>query len=774
MRRGIGAPVRRLEDRRLLTGNGRFTDDIDLPGQAYACVVRTAHAHARIRRIDVAAAQSMPGVLAVLTGADYRAEGWAGIPHFPNPADINDPTRRGLHNTSGAAVLDVAQAPLAIEVVRHVGEGVALVVAETDAAARDAAGRVAVDYEPLAVVADCTAARDAAAPALWHEAPDNRALDMTLGDQRAVAAAFAGAAHVVRLDTTSNRLAAVTLEPRAALAVWDEGLERLTLIAGSQGVIRYRLTLARMLKMPAARIRVVCHDVGGGFGMKNSFYPEYALVVWAARRLARPVKWVCRRSEAFLSDSQGRDFESEAALALDAAGNFLGLRVHHRANNGAHFCSYVPVNNAMRMATSLYAVPAAHMRAEIVLTNRVPVSPYRGAGRPEAVFVLERLIDIAAATHGFDRVGLRRRNLIARAHLPYTNPFGVRLADGDYRRDMDEVLALAGWDGFAARRRAAEKRGRLAGIGLANYIETPVGWPHERAEITVQPAGVVEVVIGTQSSGQGHATAFAQIIATLLGVEPEDVVLRTGDTDFVDAGGGSHSVRSMRLGGVVMSEAAARIIDQGRTAAAAMLAAAPDDVVFAEGRFRVAGKGRAIGLFALAAALDAPLAASAEIADRVPAFPSGAAVCEVEIDPETGAVGIVRYNSVDDVGRMVNPLLVAGQIHGGIAQGVGQALMEHCVYDRDGQLLTGSLMDYALPRAADLPFFTLGPGLVPATSNALGIKGAGEGGITPAPAAVVNAIVDALAPYGVRHIEMPATPERIWRAIRDGRAPTPS
>jgi len=585
---------------------------------------------------------------------------------------------------------------------------------------------------------------------------------------------------VVRLETRVNRVTGVPMEPRAALAMWDEATGRYTLYAGSGGVQRIRSDLAGTLGVPESAVRVVARDVGGNYGIRNGLYPEFALVAWAARRLRRPVKWTCERREAFLTDYHSRDLVSHAELALDAEGNFLAFRGVNTSNVGAHAVSFIPLAKGVAVSTSVYHVPVSFMRGRAVLTHTAPTTPYRAAGRPEVMFVVERLIDLAARRHGFDRVALRRRNLVPASAMPYRNPLGLLYDSGDYAAAQDRAVTLADWAGFEARRREARRRGRYRGIGLGNYIELNTGVPRERAEITVRPEERMDVVIGTLSSGQGHETSFAQLVAEWFGVEVRQVRLLTGDTDVAAVGGGSHSGRSMRLAGVVMAKASDQIVERGRRIAAWLLEAAEADIDFSDGRFTVKGTDRGVALFEAAAAAlrsDAPesvrgsLAGVSEETMPVPSYPYGTAVCEVEVDPETGAVEIVRYTSVDDVGRAVNPMILHGQTHGGIAAGVGQALLELCGYEETtGQMQSATLMDYALPRADVFPAFTTEISEVPSTSNPLGLRGGGEGGTTPALGAVINAIVDALAELGVEHIEMPATPERVWRAIHQSRA----
>jgi aerobic carbon-monoxide dehydrogenase large subunit len=772
---GIGKPVRRKEDARLLTGAGRFGDDVNLPGQAHAAFVRSPHAHARIGAIDIAAALGVPGVLAVLTGADAAADGLRPIPHRPVPTN---PHEVPLRSRDGSEFFVAPHLPLPADRARFVGEPVAMVVAETAAAARDGADRVQVGWVPLAAVTTAAAAVAAEAPALYPERPGNLCVDSRVGDGAATEAAFARAAHVVTLTTRINRVTGVPMEPRTALASYDEATGRYTLHAGSGGVQRCRADLAGTLGVAEDAVRVIAGDVGGNYGTRNSSYPEFSLVAWAARRLRRPVKWTCDRTEALLTDYQSRDLHAEVSLALDGDGAFLALRGANTSNVGAHAVSFIPLAKGIGVLPSVYRISTALIDGRAVLTNTAPTTPYRSAGRPEVMFVIERLIDLAARRHGFDRVALRRRNLIPREAMPHTNPLGLVYDSGDYAAAQDRVVALADWTGFEARRAEARRRGRQRGIGLANYIELNTGAPRERAEITARPDGAVEVVLGTLSAGQGHETSFAQLVAEWLGVALPRVHLVTGDTERAPVGGGSHSGRSMRLGAVVMARAADALVARGAVLAAWLLEAAPADIVFTAGRFAVRGTSRTVELAAIATAalrtdappaLRGPLAGASDETMPVPSFPYGSAVCEVEVDAETGVVEIVRYTTVDDVGRAVNPLILHGQTHGGIAAGVGQALWELCDYDEAGQQRAATFMDYVLPRADQLPPLATEISEVPSTSNPLGLRGGGEGGTTPALAAVVNAIVDALAELGVEHLEMPATPERVWRAIQAAR-----
>jgi carbon-monoxide dehydrogenase large subunit len=613
---------------------------------------------------------------------------------------------------------------------------------------------VVVDYEPLpAVITTSTAPKG---PQLWEHA--NQCVDTQVGDVTAVEAAMKKAAHVVLLETTVNRVTGVPMEPRAALGAYQDS--KYVVYASTGGVHRARAEIAGALGVPESAVRVVTRELGGNYGARNNIYPEYALVAWAARRVRRPVKWTCERTEAFLTDEHARDLVSRSELALDAEGNFLALRCDHVSNAGAHAVSFIPLAKGMAVSTSVYHVPAAAVRGRAVLSTTSPTTPYRAAGRPEVMFIVERLIDLAARRHGFDRLELRRRNLIS-SH-PYPNPQGLVYDSGNYIGVQDRVVALADWPDFGKRREASRRRGRLRGIGLGHYIELNTGAPRERAAIRVLPQGEVEVVLGTLSAGQGHETSFAQLIAEWFEVELAQVRLLTGDTDLSPIGGGSHSGRSMRMGAVVMAHACDRVVEQGKECAAGRLEAAASDIEFSAGRFRVKGTDRSVGLFDLG-----PLNADYDETTPLPSYPFGCAVCEVEIDPETGVVEVVRHSTVDDCGRAVNPLILHGQTHGGIAAGVGQALWEKCHYDAEtGQLLSASFMDYAMPRADQLPTFDTEISEVPSTTNPLGLRGGGEGGTTPALAAVANAVLDALAEFGVEHLDLPLTPESVWRAIR--------
>jgi aerobic carbon-monoxide dehydrogenase large subunit len=771
---GIGQPVRRKEDFRLLTGEGSFADDVRLLELAHAVIVRSPHAHARIASVDKEAALASPGVLAVLTGRDYVADGLAAIPHN---AGVMGPPDVGVR-FRGFEPITTCDYPMPPDRARFVGEPVAMVVAETIDQAKDAAELLEIAYEPFPAVVRAADAVKHAAPRLWDNVSDNLCIDIEVGDEAATEEAFRRAPHIVRLDTWVQRVTAIPMEPRTTTAEYNGATGHYTLYSGSgRGVAKLRLDLAQILGVPAEQVRVVCRDMGGNFGTRNFFYPEYALLAWAARRVGRPVKWACERSEAFLSDYQGRDLTVEAELALDKEGNFLAVRGSNLSNLGAHAAAFVSLQKGLGLMSNVYHIPVGYFRGRGALTNTVSTTPYRSAGRPEAIFVIERLIDLAADRLGLEPVSLRRRNMIPATAQPYANPFGLTYDNGRYEEGMNTALELADWNGFPARRAEARKRGKLRGIGIANYVEITSGAPRERTEITVLPEGRVELVMGTMSSGQGHETSFAQLVAEWLGVPFESIVYVAHDTARVSAGGGSHSGRSMKLATTIIGKATDDIIDRGRKIAGFLLETGEIDIEFEHGRYRVAGTDREVGIFEVATAavtrndlpqdLQGPLAGISDQTLAVGSFPYGTQICEVEVDPDTGEVQIVRYAAVDDVGRAINPLILHGQTHGGIAQGVGQALLENSHYDpQSGQLLAGSFMDYGMPRADTLPFLTTALSEVPAPSNRLGVRSGGEGGTTPALAAVINAIVDALAELGVRHIEMPATPERVWRAIR--------
>jgi carbon-monoxide dehydrogenase large subunit len=770
----VGASVKRTEDARLVTGRGRYAEDWNAPGQVHAAFVRSPHAHADIVAMDPTPARPVPGVLAVFTGRDLVADGVGAIP------TLIAERGGGIRNRDGSPFAEPTWHPLAIDRVRHVGEPLAIVIAATPAAARDGAEAVAVRYAPRPAVVDGAAALREDAAQLHADVAGNRVYDWECGDVEATTRAIAGADHVTRLTLADNRLVTCFLEPRAALAEWDADAGRYTLHASLQSVHQLAANLARILGVTIDRVRCVTGDVGGGFGSKIQPYPEYVALAWAARRLGRPVKWVASRSEGFVSDAQSRDHVLEGELALDATGRVTALRVHSTSNLGAYVAPSTPIStlsNMERMISGLYAIPAIHLRVEGALTNTVPINVYRGVGRLECVYTVERLIERAARETGRDRVALRRANLIRT--FPYRTATGAVYDSGDYVARLDEVLERADVAGLPARRAEAAARGKLRGLGIGPYVEGTGGVPQEYAEVRVLPTGIVEVPMGSQSQGQGHETVFAQVVAERLGVPFEAVRVVMGDTDRVAKGVGTFASRSMVRGGSAALEASAALIAIGTTMAAHLLEAAPADVEYVDGAFRVVGTDRAIGIFEVAraaadgtlpSALGTTLGAAAMHANPAFAFANGCEVCELEVDPETGAVVIVALTVVDDSGRSVNPMIVHGQQHGAVAQGIGQALIERCVYDpASGQLLSGSFLDYAIPRADDLPEISVTSRDVPSPTNPLGVKGAGEGGTVGAPGAVIHAILDALAPLGVAHIDMPATPERVWQAIRDAR-----
>ena len=775
--RAIGQPLRRKEDERLLTGRGRFSDDFNLPRQAYAALVRSPHPHARILRIEHDRARAMPGVVGVLTGADALADGLRPIPHEPAPNTRYD---MKLHGPGGSPIFIGPHRLLPADRVRHVGEAVALVVAETKAQALDAAEAVQVEYEELPWVTDTSAAAGPGAPMVWDEAPDNVLVDTWFGDPAATDRAFAEADHVVRFEAHIPRVTAVPMELRAALAAYDAAVDRYTLRAGSGGAVKQKRELATVLGIDPQRLRVLSYDVGGNFGSRNRPYVEFGLALWAARKFGRPVKYTATRSEAFLSDYQGRDLVTKVELALRADGRFLAMRADNISNVGAYCVSLSPLGKGAGLITGSYDIPAASLRARAVFTNTMPTNAYRSSGRPEVTYAIERLVDLAAAKLGIDRVELRRRNLVAPTAMPYTNAVGAPYDSGAYESNMDLALRIADVAGVDARRRGAAARGRRLGLGIANYVESSIGAPRERAEITVRPERRVDVVVGTQPSGQGHETSFSQVMADLLHVPVETVNIVLGDTDVVSVGGGSHSGRSMRHAATVFSKAATDLIDKGKQIAAILLETTADQIRFEEGRFSAAHTNRSFDVFELAgeagrATLPAPLQGGLAVARdnemHEPVFPNGCAVCEIELDPETGHVALTRYAAVDDVGRCINPLIVHGQTHGGIAQGVGQALWELCAIEpSSGQPLCGSLIDYALPRADALPSFATEIVEVLSPTNPLGIKAGGEGGTTPAPAVIASAIADALKAFGVARVPLPATPLNVWKAIQDAKA----
>ena len=784
---GIGAAVLRKEDDRLLTGRGQFTDDINRPGQAYMYILRSPLAHARIVSIDASAAEEAPGVVAVLTGREMADDGVGGLP-----------CGWLITSKDGSPMVEPPHPALPADRVRHVGDQVAAVIAETREAARAAAALVDVEYEELPAVATLASATGDGAPLVWDQAPGNICYDWEVGDAEATETAFRGADHVVSIDVVNNRLIPNAIEPRAAIGEYDSRTGDHTLFTTSQNPHLIRLLLgAFVMGIPESKLRIVAPDVGGGFGSKIHHYAEEVIVTWAAKRLGRPVKWTAERSESFVSDRHGRDHLSHAELALDAEGRFLGLRVTTAANLGAYlstFSTCVPTYLYGILFAGPYTTPAIYVEVKGVFSNTVPVDALRGAGRPEATFLLERLVDKAARETGIDPVELRRKNLIRPDQFPYQTPVALQYDVGDYQATLDLALDMAGADSFEERRAEARARGRLRGFGVSTFLEACGIAPsavvgslgcraglYESGQVRVHPTGSVTVYTGTHSHGQGHETTFAQIVSDELGVPIDQVEVVHGDTQQIPFGMGTYGSRSLAVGGAAIYNAMQKVIDKGKRIAAHLLEASEADIEFENGSFTVAGTDRAksFGEVALAAyvphdypieELEPGLDETAFYDPKNFTFPAGTHIVEVEIDPETGTVELVQVTGVDDLGRIINPMIVAGQLHGGLAHGIGQALLEECQYDENGQLLTGSYLNYTMPRAADLPNFELGHNTTLCTHNPLGVKGVGEVGSIGVCPAVINAVVDALAEHGVTHIDMPATPERVWRAIQSSQA----
>jgi aerobic carbon-monoxide dehydrogenase large subunit len=766
---GIGQPVPREEDPYLLRGAGRYVDDVTAPGQLRAYVLRSPHAHARVRAVDAAEARTMPGVHLVLAGdsPEVRALG------LQRPKTARK-RRDGSPSFAGPQPL------LAFERVRYMGDPVAFVVADTLAQAKDAAEAIVVDYEPLPAVVTSDAAVAPGAPAIWEQCPDNRAFFHEAGNKAAAAEAFANADHVVRHRMVINRLTTNSLEPRGCLASYDERDARYTLRCTVQGPHTIRRVLANeIFKLPETRFRVISDNVGGGFGMKGGLYPEYALATLAAGLTGRPVKWISERGEGLISDEHCRDNITEAELALDKDGKFLALRAHTLVNLGAYHGSdrpAGPATNNIGVLAATYTTPAAHVGVDGVMTNTMPTGPYRGAGRPEAAYVVETLVDLAARKLGIDRAELRRRNTIPASAMPFKTALVYTYDCGDFAKNLEDCLVKADYAGFAARRAEARARGKLAGIGVSNTVEASNAGLIEHAEVRFDPTGSVTVAMGTHDHGQGHQTTFRQIISDKLGIVPSRIRFSYGDTDEVMIGTGTFGSRSTACGGSALLMAAEKVIAKGRRLAAHMMEAGESDIEFAQGKFVVAGTDKALDL--------AEVARTAFVPARLPkgmepglyetgtfdggerTYPNGCHIAEVEIDEATGAVELTRYTAVDDVGHMINPLLVEGQLHGGIVQGIGQALMENIHYDPSGQLLTGSFMDYRMPRARDFCSFALGENEVPTKTNPFGVKGAGESGTVGALAAVMNAVNDALAEIDAPYVQMPASAEKIWQAMQ--------
>ena len=777
MKFGIGQPVKRLEDVRLVQGQGHFQDDRTVPGQVYTVFLRSPHAHAKILSIDVAAAKDAPGVRAVYTGADYAADG-LGMPKASMPRKRAD----------GSPMFAPQRPALVVDRVRYVGDPLAMVIADTLDQAKDAAELIDVDYEVLPAVTDTAFAAQPDSPPIWDENPDNISHFHERGDKAPTEAAFAKAAHIVKRRYVISRVHAQYIEPRGAIGVYDPGEDRYTLYADVNYPHRVRNMLANdVLRVPESNVRVVVEDVGGGFGTKGWQYVEHRLSLWAARKIGRPVRWTCERSEAVMADEHGRDNIGEISLAFDDSGKILGLHLDMIANLGAYVASNRQLLTPFGMiatVTGVYDIPAAYVRIDAVLTNTNPTAPYRGAGRPEAIYLIERALEDAARELGIDALDLRRRNLIAPSQMPYKAPLGPVYDCGEFEVNMNRVMQIADYAGFDARRAESLARGKLRGIGLANAIEQAAGPQPEYAEIRFNPSGTALLMMGTKTHGQGHATVFKQILHEKLGIDPGDVQYIDGDTDRVAFGMGSNGSRSMVVGGSALVQAADKIIEKGRIIAAHVLEAAEADIIFtadAAGVFSVSGTDRSVSLKQVAKTAFQPARLpegiepgfyenSTYVAKQA-TFPNGSHVCEVEVDPDTGAVQLMSYHVVDDVGTVINPLTLKGQIHGGVAQGVGQVLMENVVYDPDsGQLMSASFMDYAMPRADTMCNMEIESNPVPTKRNLLGAKGAGEAGTVGALPVVMIAIMNALAPLGVTELDMPATGENIWRAIRAARS----
>ena len=765
---GISQHVTRREDARLITGGGNYADDADMDGQAFAAFLRSPVGHADITGIDVSAAAAAPGVIAVYVGEDLKA---AGVGPIPNVTPFM--------NRDGSPMLKTQRPAIAVGRVRHVGEIIAVVVAESTALAQDAVDLIDLDVDTLPTVVDIRDAAAEGAVEIWNDIPGNMCLDFQIGDEARARAAIDNAVHVVKLTLSTNRLVAAAMEPRSAVARFDAPDSRYELITGSQGVTAMRNMLADVIfQVPHEKMHVRTNDVGGGFGMKTQAYPEYVAILFAAKATGRPVKWQGSRSEAFLADNQARDGVMNGTMAFDADGKIQGFRVDMIAAMGGYLSSHGPAaatRNVCNCLTGCYDNPALEFQVRCYMTNNVPIGPYRGAGRPEAAYMLERMMDQAARQLGIDRIELRRRNFIKPAQMPYTTSLDQVYDSGEFEAEMDKALALADWDEFPARRAASEINGKLRGIGLSCFVETAGGYLEEGAKLSFADDGVVEARLAVQSNGQGHATSFAQVVSDLLQVPYEKVRVLEGDS-FETPGTGFASVasRSMAMASGAISVTSDAVIAKGMALASHVLEAAEADIEYSDGEFRVSGTDRAVDIFALAAQ-----AGSADLPDGAPdsldseedftspeqTYPNGCHICEVEIDPETGVINVLNYIAVDDCGTVINPMIVHGQVHGGVAQGLGQVLGEHAVYDDDGQLLSGSFMDYMMPRATDMPDMKLGFHSVPCTTNPVGAKGAGEAGTTGALAAGMNAVVDALSARGITELDMPATPPRVWAAL---------
>lgn len=779
---GIGASVKRVEDQRFLTGKGNYTDDINRPDQTYAYMLRSPHAHAKIISIDSSNAQSSEGVVAIFTGEDMQVGGL--------------PCGWQIHSEDGSPMHEPPHPALAQGKVRHVGDQVAVVIADTLANAKSAAAKINVEYEALAHVMDMKAA-EAGAPFVHEDIETNKCYDWGLGDKDAVEKALAESAHVTEIDIVNNRLIPNAMEPRAAIAQFNEATSEYTVYTTSQNPHVIRLLMgAFVLSLPEHKLRVIAPDVGGGFGSKIFLYAEETIITWASQKIGRPIKWTAERSESFITDAHGRDHITHAKLGLDADGNFTALKVETYANMGAYlstFASSVPTYLYATLLAGVYKTPVIYANVKAIFTNTVPVDAYRGAGRPEASYLLERIVDKAARETGLDQVDIRTKNMIAPDAFPYQTPVALAYDSGDYQATLASAMKLANVDGFSERRKLSESHGKKRGLGYSTYIEACGIAPsavagalgaraglYESAEVRVHPTGSVTVFTGSHSHGQGHETTFAQIVSDQLGIPIENIEINHGDTGNVQFGMGTYGSRSLAVGGEALLRATNKIIDKAKKIAAHCLEASVDDVEFKDGNFTVAGtdKTMAFGEVALTAyvphnfpheELEPGLDETAFYDPANFTFPGGCHICEVEVDPETGVTEVVNFTAVDDIGRVINPMIVEGQVHGGVAQGIGQALLEGCNYDSEGQLLTGSYMDYTMPRADDVPNFVVGTQSTLCTHNTLGVKGVGEVGAIGSPPAVINAIVDALSDLGVSDVSMPATPAKVWGAIQSAK-----
>ena len=775
----IGQPVRRKEDHRLLTGKGEFSDDHSMPNQCWAVMVRCPFAHAAIKEIDTNAAAAMPGVLGVFTGADCEADGLGQIAHTPFPSTQFDMKLHGPGGTVGDNSFAGINTVLPTDKGRYVGEAMAMVVAETKAQAAEAAEAVEIDYEVLPAVTRTRAAATPNAPQLYSEIPDNVFVETYFGDKDATDAAFDKADHIVKMSFDIPRVTGVPMEPRSALGYYDPKEDKYTVYAGSGGTVRQKREIASILGVENNQVRVYALDVGGNFGTRNRLFVEFPLVAWASKKIGRPVKNTVDRSDAFVSDYQGRDLIVDMELALDVDGTFQALRSSNISNVGAHCVSLSPLSKGSGIITGSYRIPLAHLRSRATFSNTPPTNAYRSSGRPEIIYCVECMVEKTARTLGFDPIELRRKNLVTNEEMPYKNAVGMNYDSGKYEKSLDMVMGLNDWEAFDARKAEAKSRGKILGRGVAHYVESSIGSPVEQAELHVRvEEDRLDLVIGTQPSGQGHETSFAQVASDYLGLPVEQINVIVGDTDIVKVGGGSHSGRSMRMAGTVIVKASETMIERGKRIAEHVFEASLEDIEFKDGRFAIKGTDRRLNLLELgveAAKIDLPedfsdgLSVIEENEMHTPVFPNGCHICEIEIDEDTGAPLIVRYAAVDDVGRAINPLIVDGQTHGGIVQGVGQAMWEECVFDDDGQPLCGSFMDYGMPRADHFPHFETALNEVPSPTNPLGVKAGGEGGTTPAPAVITNAVVNALQDYGVEHIKMPLTPLKIWQAMQAGK-----